>query len=237
MKTTATEATPNRMSDMPDELKPREKAMTCGIKALTDAELMALIFSTGIKGKSVLQMCTDILADNDNHISKVAGTDVKEFIRRYKGIGAAKALTMLAALELGSRAAADAMKLADVKITTPESAYRYMSHKFDGLDHEEFWVLLLKQNGSPLRPVKIAQGGLTATVVDHKIIFREALAANAPRLMLFHNHPSGSLQPSAQDIALTKKICDAARLLDIAVLDHIIIGAGYYSFHDQGRMP
>lgn len=225
------------MADMPNELKPREKAMTYGIKSLSDAELMALIFATGIKGKSVLQMCSDILADNGNHISKVAQIDVKEFIRRYKGIGEAKALTMLAALELGSRAAADALKMTDVKITGSDTAYQYIKHKFDGLDHEEFWVLLLKQNGAPIRPVKIGQGGLTGTAVDHKIILREALAANSPRIMLFHNHPSGNIQPSQQDIVLTKKICEAAHLLDIAVLDHIILGTTYYSFHDEGIMP
>ena len=144
------------MADMPNELKPREKAMTYGIKSLSDAELMALIFATGIKGKSVLQMCSDILADNGNHISKVAQIDVKEFIRRYKGIGEAKALTMLAALELGSRAAADALRMTDVKITGSDTAYQYIKHKFDGLDHEEFWVLLLKQNGAPIRPVRAA---------------------------------------------------------------------------------
>lgn len=227
-----------KLADLPDESKPREKALASGIKSLTDAELMAIIFSTGIKGKNVVDLCREILDDNGGHISKVAQMSTEEFTSRYKGIGKAKALTMLAALELGSRTVADAMKVEDVKILDSGKAYAYMKPYLEGLRHEEFWILLLRQNGAPIRPVRVGQGGLTMTAVDIKVILREALLASSPRIMLFHNHPSGALTPSVQDMDITKRIVDAARTVDIAVLDHIIVGFGkFFSFHDEGKMP
>lgn len=223
---------------MPDDQRPREKALTHGIKSLSDAELMAIIFSTGIKGKSVVQMCEEILADNDRHISRVASMDVKQFIDRYKGIGPAKALTMLAALELGARSAADAVKIEDPAINSSKIAHRYMQRYLFGLDHEEFWVLLLKNNLRAIRPVRISIGGITFTAVDVKIVIREAILAGASSIMLFHNHPSGTREASIEDIKLTWRICDAARLLDIRVLDHIIFcGNDFFSLHDEGKMP
>lgn len=220
--------------ESPDNLMPREKAMAFGIKTLSDAELMALIFATGIKGKNVVRMCEDILVDNEYHISKVARMNVKEFMNRYKGIGPAKALTMLAALELGNRSAADALKVEQTQIRTSEQAYRYMKPHLDGLDHEEFWVLYLKRNNAPIRAMKIGQGGLSTTIVDIKIIMREALSANAASMMLFHNHPSGNIHPSEADITLTKRIGEAAKLFEMRVLDHLIIGLdNYYSFYES----
>lgn len=216
---------------------PREKALAHGIKSLSDAELMAIIFGTGIKGKNVLQMCDEILLDNSYHISKVARMDVREFMRRYKGIGPAKALTMLAALELGTRSAADSLKVSDEPISSSAKAYEIMKSHLDGLQHEEFWILLLKQNLKPINQIRVAQGGLTATIVDVKIIMKEALLASSPAIMLFHNHPSGQLKPSIQDRELTTRIINAAKTMDIRVLDHIIVGMdSYYSFHDEGIM-
>lgn len=232
-----TPAKAHLIAELPADEKPREKALAHGIKALTDAELMALIFATGIKGKGVVQMCEEILADNQYHISKVARMDVGEFMRRYKGIGPAKALTMLAALELGARSAADALKVDDVQILSSQTAYSYIKPYLSGLNHEEFWVLLLKQNNKPIRAVRVGQGGLTSTAVDVKVVMREALKASSPSLMLFHNHPSGNLTPSQADIQLTNRVKDAAKVLDIRVLDHIIVGdEEFYSFHDEGRM-
>ena len=210
------------IADMPDENRPREKALTNGIKSLTDAELMAIIFATGIKGKSVVQMCEEILADNDRHISRVANMDVREFMQRYKGIGPAKALTMLAALELGARSAADAVRVLDPPINNSEVAANYMKPHLYNLDHEEFWILLLKNNLKAIRPVRIGQGGIAFTAVDIKVVMREALVGGASAMMLFHNHPSGNKNISPQDIALTKKICDAAKIMEIRVLDHIV---------------
>jgi len=226
------------MSDVAPENRPREKALAQGIKSLTDAELMAIIFATGIKGKSVVQMCQEILNDNQGHISKVATMNVREFMQRYKGIGPAKALTMLAALELGARSAADALKVNNPPINSSALAYKYMSPYLYGLDHEEFWLLLLKNNLTIIKSVRISQGGMSFTAVDIKIIMREALLAGAAAMMLFHNHPSGNINVSQQDKDLTEKICKAARIMDIRVLDHIVFcGDSYYSFNDQGTMP
>ncbi len=225
------------IKEMSSDERPREKAIRHGIKTLTDTELMAIIFSTGLKGKSVIELSRDILSDNDNHLSKVAHLSVPEMLRRYKGIGPAKAITLLAALELGSRSAADAAKIDNPPVTSSEIAYKLMKHHFERLDHEEFWVLLLSQSGRAIREVKIGQGGVTATVVDVKLIMRAAIEHLASAMIVFHNHPSGSLNPSRQDDELTKKIAEAARYIDARLNDHIIISdAGYFSYNDQGRL-
>ena len=221
----------------PGELLPREKAMALGMKALTDVELMAILFGTGIQGKDVLALCREILDDNRASLSRVASMSAAEFMDRYKGIGPAKALTLLAGLELGVRAAAEAVEKADEPIASAKQAYDYMNRYLAFLPHEEFWVLLLKNNLKPMRQFKVGQGGLTMTAVDPKIIVREALLSNSTAMMLFHNHPSGALKPSVPDETLTRKIISAAALFDIRVLDHIIIGHGeYYSFHDEGKL-
>lgn len=223
--------------DMSSDERPREKAIKYGVKSLSDAELMALIFSTGIKGKSVIELSADILHDNHNHLSKLARLSVHEILKRYKGIGPAKAINLLAALELGSRSAADAAKINDPTISSSEIAYDIMKHHFARLDHEEFWVLLISQSGKSIAEIKIGQGGVTGTAVDVKLIMKAAIENLAPAMILFHNHPSGNLQPSVQDDAITQKIKDAAKLIDTRVNDHIIItDASYYSYNDNGRL-
>lgn len=223
------------IADMAEELRPREKALRHGIKSLTDAELMALIFATGIRGKGVVAMCSEILDDNRGHLSQIAEMDAPEFIERYKGIGPAKALTLLAALELGSRSVADSVRRSNEQIFSSEAAAKIMVPHLAYLDHEEFWILLLRHNLSPIRPIRIGQGGLTATVVDIKMLMRQIILAKASAVMLFHNHPSGTLKPSPQDRQLTQRITDACRLMDVRMLDHIIIAGGsHFSFHDNG---
>lgn len=225
------------MKNLPDDLKPREKALQFGLKSLTDQELMAIIFGTGIHGKDVMQLCSEILDANRGSLADVAALTARQFMDRHKGIGPAKALTLLAGLELGVRAAAEAVRQEKPAMTSPKLAYEYMRGHFAGLDHEQFWVLLLKQNLKPLREFMVGQGGLNATAVDVKIIIREALLSNAPAMMLFHNHPSGNLRPSIQDINLTKRIKEAAALFDIRVVDHLIATtADFFSLHDNGQM-
>lgn len=225
------------IAQMAEADRPREKALRYGIKALNDAELMALIFGTGIKGKSVVTLCEEILEEYKGHLSKVTTMDASEFMKRHKGIGPAKALTFIAALELGARAAADAVTLDDPQMTSSTNAYRYMYRHFSELDHEEFWVLFLKRNLKPLREYKAGQGGLSETIVDIRLLMREALMAKASAMILFHNHPSGQLKPSSYDIKLTKRIVDAAAYFDIKVLDHIVVSSsGYFSFNDDGLM-
>ncbi len=221
--------------DMLEQERPREKAQKHGMKSLTDVELMAIIFATGIAGKSVIELSREILQDNGGHLSWVARLSVPEFLKRYKGIGPAKATTLLAALELGSRAAADARIIDEPTIASSTVAYDIVRHRFERLNHEEFWVMYLSQAGKLISESKIGHGGLTATRVDVRLIVREALFNNATAMILSHNHPSGNLKPSQQDISLTKSITDAARLFNIVVHDHIIVSdGGYYSFRDEG---
>lgn len=224
--------------DMTDEQRPRERAMKYGVKSLSTTELMAIIFGTGVSGKSVIQLSDEILADNDGHISKVARLTVKDLLQRYKGIGPAKAIALLAALEVGARAAADAALISDPQIRTSAQAADVMRPHFRGLTQEEFWIMLLNQAGRVIREINISRGGLTATAVDVKVIMRHALEHYATAMILFHNHPSGNLSPSPQDDHLTRHIVEAAKLFDIRVNDHIIITDGsYYSYNDNGHMP
>lgn len=225
------------IKEMNSDERPREKAIKYGIKSLTDTELMAIIFSTGLKGKSVVELSRDIIKDNDNHLSKVARLSVKEMLSRYKGIGPAKAVTLLAALELGSRSASDAAAVDNPAVTSSVTACKLMKHHFQHLDHEEFWVMMLSRSAKILKEVRIGQGGLTGTVVDVKMIMRAAIQENASAMILFHNHPSGNIRPSTQDDDLTRKIVEAAKFIDVRVNDHIIItDSNYYSYNDEGRL-
>lgn len=224
--------------DMDANERPREKALEHGLDALTDAELMAIIFATGVRGKSVLQLCQEILDDHFNHLSFVARMSVADFVETYKGIGKVKALTLLAALQLGQRAERDSLKLATAQsVTTSTAAASLMRNHFKLLEHEEFWVLYLNRAGFPLRKYRVSMGGTCATTVDVKLIIRVALDCLASSMILFHNHPSGSTRPSPEDESLTTKIVDAAAFFDIRVLDHIILTDGsHYSFRDYGRI-
>ena len=224
--------------DMAEDQRPREKALRHGIKSLSNAELMAILFGTGMRGKSVITLSEEILRDNDNHLSRVARLSVKDFMNRYKGVGMAKAISILAALELGSRSAADAASITLPVINSSKIAVEVMRHHFERLPHEEFWIMLLSQAGKVIREVCVSRGGISLTAVDVKLILKSAIENYASAMILFHNHPSGALKPSPQDDALTRKICEAARLLDIRVNDHIIITDGaHYSYHDNGLMP
>lgn len=220
-----------------DDEKPREKALAHGIKTLTDVELMAIVFSTGLKGKSVIDLSREILSDNNNHLSIVAQLSPQDFMNRYKGIGPAKAITLLAALELGMRSARDATEVQYKKVTSSDIAYKIMRQHFQSLDHEEFWVMFMNNSAKVVREFRVGQGGQTSTVVDVKLVMRAALEAKASRMILFHNHPSGNLQPSMQDDSLTKKIKNAADIFDIKLDDHIIVADnGYYSYNDERRL-
>ncbi|MDE6464605.1 MAG: DNA repair protein RadC [Muribaculaceae bacterium] len=230
-----TESSP--LAAMDRNMLPREKALANGIKSLTDTELMAIIFSTGIQGKSVLELCSEILADNGGHLSRIASMDCREFMSRYKGIGPAKALTLLAALELGVRAGVDALTISDPEITTSEKAYNYMRSEFYNLDHEQFWILLLNNSNRVIKKVRIGQGGITATVVDVRLVLREAILSKAAAMIVMHNHPSGRLVPSPQDVSLTHKIKEGADIFAIRLLDHLVVNnTTFYSFNDNGKL-
>lgn len=217
--------------------RPREKVIAGGIKSLTNAELMALLFATGIKGKSVIELCEDILRDNNNHLSVVTRMSVSELCKKYKGIGPAKAVTLLAALELGARSIADEQSMATPQIKSSSEAFNLILHRFQRLSHEEFWVMYLDRANQIIREERISQGGLAATVVDIKIILRYAIEHRASSMILFHNHPSGNLKPSIQDDNLTNKIKEGAAIIDVRLFDHLIVhDKGYYSYADKGRI-
>ncbi len=235
--TDVAEQRPVMIADMAADDRPREKALRLGVKALTNAELMALLFATGIKGKSVLRLSDEILADQENHLSQIARMSIRAFLKRYKGIGPAKAITLFAALELGSRCAADAASMEAQFITDSKSVAAFMRHHVDHLPYEEFWILLLARNGKVIAPLNVSRGGVASTVVDVRIILRHAIENLASSIVLCHNHPSGTLFPSRQDDDITVKIRDAAKLLDIRVLDHIILtDSDFYSYHDNGHI-
>lgn len=228
----------SKIKDMPEEMQPREKAVVNGLESLTDAELMAILFRTGIKGKNVLDLCNEILASCDGHLSRLAQMSVDEITASFSGIGKAKALTLLAGLHLGHRATADALSMSDPAMTNSETVYNYARSRMFGLRHEEFHIMLLKQNLKLLRMVRIGRGGLTETSVDIRLIAREALLSSSPAIVLIHNHPSGNNTPSPQDVSLTERIAKGLKLLNIRVLDHIIVcDNAFYSFSDNGRMP
>lgn len=220
-----------------DDDKPREKALANGIKSLSDAELMAIIFGTGLRGKNVLDLSREILYSVENHLSDLAKMTPRQICDKFDGIGPAKAISLLAALELGTRSARDALLRKLKKITTSEDAVSIMRKRFQGLDHEEFWIAMLNNSCGFITDYRLAAGGQTATVVDIKLLYRAVLECRATAIIVFHNHPSGTLTPSMQDDSLTKRIKEAGKLLDVRVLDHIIItDGGFYSYQDQGRL-
>lgn len=230
-------ATNTSFRQLSEDERPREKAMNHGIASLSDAELLSLLFGTGTAGRSVLDMAEEIIHDNEGHLWRLAGMDTREIVRKYKGIGIAKAILIAGALELGRRAFKDALTCPQNSITSSRMAYEAMREAMEGLDHEEFHVLFLSNAGVEIAREIIGVGGQSATVVDVKIIARKALEHKATRVILFHNHPSGTLRPSIQDDSLTSKIRRGLELLDIRVDDHIIISSkGYFSYNDEGRL-
>lgn len=224
--------------DMAEDDRPREKAIKHGIKSLSDAELMAIIFGTGMRGKSVLQMSEEILRDNNHHLSLVARMSAKELTLRYKGMGNAKAISLLAALELGARSSADAASICRPKVTSSKTAYDLMKHHFAHLSNEEFWLMLLNQSGNVIREIKISQGGVSATVADVRILLKYMIENLASSAIVFHNHPSGNITPSNEDDRLTKQIVAGAKAVGVRLNDHIIVSdSGYYSYSDNNRLP
>lgn len=230
---------PEMMRHLADEDKPREKALAQGIGVLTDAELLAILLRVGIRGKSVLTVAREILARYDNDLARLARSTPRELARMVPGIGPAKAITIIAALELGLRArGALARAESNPRLTSSAVVFDYMRPRLELLTHEEFWIVTLSQRLSLLGAERISTGGIAATLVDLKMLFKRAIDAQCPAIALVHNHPSGALVPSAADDDLTRRICAAAKLLDIRVVDHLIIASnGYYSYADHSRLP
>ncbi|GAB3831532.1 RadC family protein [Hymenobacter jeollabukensis] len=216
-----------------EEDRPREKLLLKGRAALSDAELMAILLGSGTTKLSAVDVAKLILASTGNDLNELAKLSVKELMR-HKGIGEAKAITIVAALELGRRRKETAAS-ERVTITCSTDIYNLIRPNLQDLPHEEFWVIMLNRANVVMRQEKISSGGVAGTVADPKMIFKQALEKLASSIILVHNHPSGNRQPSAADIMLTKKLKEAGNFLDLPVLDHLIYtDRGYYSFADEG---
>ena len=215
--------------------QPREKLRDKGPQALSDAELLAILIGSGTPGISAVDLMQDILRDCNNNLNTLGKRTIRQLCD-YKGIGEAKAITILAACELGKRRQQEsAEERPDVGTAT--RIYNHMHPVLQDCDVEEFWLLLMNQNHRLIKKMRIARGGISEVSVDVRIIIREAVLANATILAVCHNHPSGSLRPSNMDNDLTFSIQKACSLMRIHFLDHVIVTDGaYYSYHETGRI-
>lgn len=226
-----------RILDLSKDDMPREKALAHGIRALGDAELMAIIFGGGLPGMSVVDMARGILRDCDNRLDMLARLSMNELMSKYKGVGPAKAVSLAAAFELGRRNREQAIGREDPQIRSSRDAVALMSPLLEGLEYEEFWVLMLSRSNRVTYKRCISQGGTASTVVDVKLLLKRAIDCLAEGIILVHNHPSGNASPSGEDDRLTARIKDGAKILGINVLDHIIIARSKsYSYADEGRL-
>lgn len=218
-----------------DEDRPREKLMNKGIQSLSDAELIAILLGSGSRELTAVELARHVLNNVENNLAQLGKRTVHELMQ-FKGIGEAKAITLIAAMELGRR-----RKLDDLtnkkKISASQDVFDIFQPILCDLPHEEFWVLFLNQSNKVIDKIKISQGGVSATIIDVRIILKHALERLASSIILCHNHPSGNLHPSEQDRSITTKLKEASKYLDISVLDHIIVtDTRFYSFLDEGLM-
>lgn len=215
--------------------RPREKLILKGKSVLSDAELLAIILGSGTRELSALELAKQLLRESENDLYRFSKLNLKELCK-HKGIGEAKAVGIIAALELGRRRK-ETEKAKSIKITSSQMVYAHMQSYLLDLQHEEFYVLMLNRANELIRTEQISIGGLSGTVADGKVIFKKAIDYNAHGLILVHNHPSGQLVPSDNDKSLTKKMVEFGRYIDLPVLDHLIFtDNGYYSFADEGKL-
>lgn len=227
------------LKDWSDEDKPREKLLANGKKQLSNTELIAILLRTGVPGKSAVGIAQEVLASTGNSLTALSQADYKHF-RSIKGMAMAKATTLMAALELGWRMQGEIAAERKIVIGNSTDLFNYMLSTLVDLDHEEFWAIHMNNSHKVLGRQRISMGGQSDTPVDLRILFRGAIESKATLLAVAHNHPSGSLKPSAEDRRLTQRIYDAGKLLGIRLEEHLIVALGidgradYYSFHDNG---
>lgn len=223
------------IKDWATDDRPREKMLEKGREALSDAELIAILIGSGNSNESAVDLSRRILKDVDDNLIQLSQLTINELMT-YTGIGEAKALSIAAALELGRRRRfAETAQQPCIKNSTDAFEYFYM--RMSDLKHEQFWILLLNPANKVTKLVKVGDGGVNGISADPKRIFKIALEFNATALMLCHNHPSGSVEPSKKDMELTHNLVNAGKLLEIKILDHIVIGIDkYFSFADSGMI-
>lgn len=225
-----------------EEDRPREKMLAIGKKSLTNSELLAILLRTGVQGATAIDIAQDLLYQMGNKLTELARLEVADLMRKEKGLGMAKAVTVLAALELGNRMMKEANENQDQTIKCSQDLFNFIVPTLIDLNHEEFWAVYLNQRNKVSWKQCIGRGGLTQTTVDLRIIFKGALEHNAVAVAVVHNHPSGRLIPSQPDKDLTKHIADAGNILHIKLMDHLIVGFNddgrpdYYSFTENGLL-
>ncbi|MDO4164516.1 MAG: DNA repair protein RadC [Bacteroides sp.] len=218
-----------------EEDRPREKMMKKGTEALSDAELLAILIGSGNTEESAVSLMQRVMNDCGNDLNRLGKWELHDFAR-FKGLGPAKSLTIMAALELGKRRKQQERPERAV-VRSSKDIYDIFHPILCDLPTEEFWILLLNQATKVIDKVRISRGGINQTTVDVRTILREALLQHATQIALIHNHPSGNVKPSNADRQLTELIIKGARTMDIRILDHVVIADGdYYSFNDQGEI-
>jgi len=216
-----------------EEDRPREKLVNKGKAVLTDAELLGILLGSGTKNLTAVDLAKQILASVNNDLNKLAKLNVNE-LQKFNGVGLAKAITIVSALELGRRRNESESSKSE-KITSAKDVYQVMRPLLLDLDTEEFWIILLNRSNHIIKKDRISSGGVSGTVVDPKVIFKSAIQNLASSFILIHNHPSGNIQPSQDDIEITRKLSQSGKTLELPVLDHLIFtNDKYFSFADEG---
>jgi DNA repair protein RadC len=223
------------LKDWSPEDRPREKLLHKGVFSLSATELLAILLGSGSREESVVDLSQRILQSVHNNINQLGKLSINQ-LTQFKGIGEAKAISIVAALELGKRRRSEEIPRSD-KILSSKDVYEYFHPLMCDLYHEECWVLFLNRASKVIDRMKLSQGGIAGTVVDAKIIYREALLRLSSGLILCHNHPSGNASPSTEDDSITVQLKRGLQLLDMNLRDHLILGDGrYYSYADEGRL-
>lgn len=230
------------ISQWDEDDRPREKMVKLGKKSLSDSELIAILLRTGIHGASAIDLAKSILIQANGRLTELARLEVSDLQNSNKGLGMAKAVTILAALELGNRMLGEVNSDKEDIIRNSDDLFRFIAPSIVDLPTEEFWAIYLNQRNKVTWRQRIGAGGLTQTTVDLRIIFRAALEHNSVALAVVHNHPSGNLNPSQADKELTKRIASAGSILNIKLIEHLIIGVrpsgkpDYFSFAENGLL-
>ncbi|MCI5710713.1 MAG: DNA repair protein RadC [Prevotella sp.] len=217
------------------EDRPREKLLRLGAEALTNAELLAILIGSGSTTESAVDLMKHVLGDCGNNLNQLGKLTVRQ-LTAYHGVGEAKAVTILAACELGKRRQKE-RALERTQLNSAVAIYDFMLPQMQDLDVEEAWVLFMNQNFKLLRCMRLSRGGITETSVDVRVVMKEALLSGATVLALCHNHPSGNVKPSTDDDRITRRVQQACELMRIHFLDHLVITDGlYYSYQESGRL-
>lgn len=218
-----------------EEDRPREKLLQKGKNSLSNAELIAILIGSGSRNESAVALSKRILASTDLNLNEMGKLSINDLMH-FKGIGEAKAITIIAAMELGRRRRGEEA-LEKKKITSSSSVFELMQPIIGELPHEEFWIVYLNNSNKVLQKIQLSKGGITGTLVDVRLVLKTALQLGAVGLILAHNHPSGTLKPSQADKQITQKLKKAGESLDINVLDHVIITEkAYFSFADESLL-